>query len=152
MMACLGKNLEMDFMITRNKLLLILTVLFASCGSDPIVTYIPYVYVEEEVNLNDFESLALANVGGFIYIEGGVKGIVVLHSTVSEYLAFERNCTFQPQDECAVISMHSSALYFEDTCCNSSFNLSGWPTGGPAELQLKQYSVFQDGERLLIRN
>lgn len=113
---------------------------------------VPHVIVNVEINLNDIDNVDLSQIGGYIYVEGGVRGIILRRESQDIYRAFDRNCTFQPADECAVVDMHSSGFYMEDTCCNSTFDLSGFPTGGPAEYPLREYGVAVAGDILYIYN
>ena len=113
---------------------------------------IPNVEVNIELNLNDIDNAPLLLVGGYRYIEGGVRGIIVRRASQDTFQAFERNCPYRPQDSCAVVELHSSGFYFEDPCCGSTFDLSGFPTGGPAQFPLKQYSTSRQGDILYIFN
>ena len=38
---------------------------------------VPYVTVNIELNLNDIDNVPLKQIGGFIYVEGGVRGIIL---------------------------------------------------------------------------
>lgn len=122
------------------------------CAGDVNVSPIPNVPVEVEVNLNDIDNVALKQIGGFIYVAGGVRGIIVYRLSQNEYKAYDRNCTFQSTDACAIVSFHSSGFYIEDTCCGSVFDVNGFPTGGPAEFPLKEYQVSRANDLLFITN
>jgi hypothetical protein len=129
-------------------------IIWALVSCKPVLddSEVPYVNVNIEINLNDIDNVALKQIGGFIYIEGGVRGIILRRESQDVYRAFDRNCTFQPDDECAVVEMHSTGFYIEDTCCASTFDLSGFPTGGPAEYPLREYGVAVAGDFLYIYN
>lgn len=137
-----------------NRLLyiIIISIVIISCDPGVEQSNVPIVAVNIEINLSDIDNAPLAQVGGYVYITGGVRGIILRRESQDIYRAFERNCTFQPADECAVVEMHSSGFYMEDTCCNSTFDLSGFPTGGPAEYPLVEYSVAMSGDFLYIYN
>lgn len=136
-----------------SRILAVLAVVFLlACEGDINVSPIPTVPVEVEVNLNDIDNVALKQIGGYIYVSGGVRGIIVYRQSQNEYKAYDRNCTFQPADACAIVSFHSSGFYMEDTCCESVFDLNGFPTGGPAEFPLKEYMVSQGNDILFITN
>ena len=83
---------------------------------------------------------------------GGVKGVIVVRQGAGTYLAFERNCPYQPFDACAVVSLDRSQLFLRDSCCNSQFDLRGQITGGPTSRPLKQYSTSLQGSLLSITN
>lgn len=120
------------------------------CKEDIYLDEIPIVYVEEIINLNNFEYSSLKQIGGFVYLEAGVRGIIVYRKAPDRYLAFERNCPYQPLDECALVKVDESTLFMVDTCCNSTFDFDGYPTGGPARLPLRQYRTFLDQNLLSI--
>ncbi len=131
-------------------MLMLFTTIQYTCNEDPLIDFIPQVFVEETINLNNFEYNRLNNLGGFVYISGGVRGIIIYRKSTSEYLAFERNCSFQPLDECAQVKIDESTLFMIDTCCSSTFNFDGLPTGGPAEIPLRQYMTFLNQNLLTV--
>lgn len=121
------------------------------CGSNNQDS-IPYVPVNIQINLlnPDFQPLSID--GGYVYITGGARGILVYRESSTNYLAFERNCTFEPSADCARIIMDSSNLFMADTCCGSQFDFNGNITGGPAPFNLLQYSTLLNSNYLTITN
>jgi hypothetical protein len=136
---------------TRVFLLWIFLVLIACESSDP-EEQIPVAIVNETINLTNQQYINLQFVGGHVSIPGGVRGISIYRASTEEYRAFERNCSFQPLNTCARIEVDGSGLFFIDTCCSSTFNFDGFPTGGPASLPLRQYTALVDGNFLTIVN
>ncbi len=103
------------------------------------------------VNLNYPQYQKLKLDGGFVYMDGGLKGIILYRANEASYFAFERACPHHPSAGCAIVQVDGSTLFMVDKCCNSSFNFSdGYPTGGPAERPLIQYRVDLDGNVLKI--
>jgi hypothetical protein len=127
-------------------------LLILSCEPVNEVSGIPNVAVSVELNLNDIDNANLKQIGGFVYAQGGVKGLVVIHESKDTYRVFDRNCTFQPSDACAIVEMHSSGFFLNDDCCGSTFDLSGFATGAPAEFPLKEYRTSLGGDILFIFN
>ena len=125
---------------------------FSSCNDTMPDDGIPVVLVDETINLSNYQYQALGVVGGFVYLNAGVRGIIIYRSSVNEYLAIERNCTFQPMDLCADVKVDESTLFLIDTCCNSTFDFNGFPTGGPATIPLRQYKTTLNGNYLTITN
>ena len=111
---------------------------------------IPRVYVHKEINLNSYDYRALNNFGGYVYISGGVRGIIIFRKSTNQYLAFERDCPYQPQDSCALVSVDPSTLYMIDTCCSSEFDFDGNPIAGPAKFPLLQYNTYLNQNYLII--
>jgi hypothetical protein len=130
-----------------------LVVLLASCQPDMSDDPIPFVAFPDFVaNLMAPEYQSLAVVGGYKEINSiGVRGVIVYRLNASTYLAFERNCSFRPNEACATVNVHSSSLYMIDPCCKSSFSFdNGSPTGGVASRPLRQYDTQLVGSELTI--
>lgn len=127
--------------------------LFSHCGETENRTEIPYAIVNESINLNNFDYQPLQFIGGFANIDAGVRGIILYRESQNVYRAFERNCPFQPFDACADVSVDpSSSLFMVDSCCTSTFDFRGFPTGGPASQSMLEYNVTLAGNFLEIRN
>lgn len=135
-------------------------LLATACGSkidDQLL--IPYAPVNLSINITNQQYAALNQVNGAIALptqgpagDGGVKGVIVVRQTAGIFLAFERNCPYQPYNACATVSLDKSRLFMRDSCCNSQFDLQGQPTGGPAARPLKRYSTSLQGTLLNITN
>ncbi|MCU0398850.1 MAG: hypothetical protein MUC73_12200 [Cyclobacteriaceae bacterium] len=115
---------------------------------DPIP---PAVFADIVINLTypEFNDL---NSQGYHYMSGdvGVRGLIIHKKSPTEYLVFERNCSYQPNSACATVEVHSSTLFMQDVCCGSIFNWDGNPTGGPAWRPLRQYVSYLNGTELTI--
>jgi nitrite reductase/ring-hydroxylating ferredoxin subunit len=129
---------------------LFFTLLLDGCSSemsDDPIPYVPFTPIVLNLSLPSYTSLQTS---GFIYVDGGVRGILI-YKNGSSYIAYERNCSFQPNDACATVDMHSSTLYMEDPCCNSTFTPStGQPASGPAWRPLRKYATSLSGNELTI--
>ena len=129
-------------------------ILFFSCGTDLNQGQIPYVQINRELNLNTIEYQDL-NTQGWIYLNGeGVSGLII-RKQGSNYLVFDRVCTFQPKNSCSKVSVEPSNSRMICPCddCKSIFDWSGIPNGGAASLPLVQYtSRLINGRTLKITN
>ena len=123
-----------------------------SCAKDSPVPEIPYVIVNEQINLTNIQYNRLRQVNGYVYINSGVRGILIIRQNTNRYVAIERNCTYDPAAECATVEVDNSGLFLIDPCCNSQFDLSGQVTGGPAAYPLRQYATAVSGNFLYITN
>lgn len=144
-----------DFMNITKALTLGFIFLFSlliACESTGPEDQIPAAIVNETINLTNQQYQNLQFVGGHTSISGGVRGIIIYRATTDEYRAFERNCSFEPLNTCAQVEVEGSGLFMIDTCCTSTFNFDGFPTGGPASLPLRQYPVLLQGNFLTIAN
>ena len=150
--------------VARRPFLFVLHFLFlvlAACGSknndQPLIPYAP---VNLSLNITNQQYAALRVDNGAVALpvsgpagSGGVKGVIVVRQSAGTYLAFERNCPYQPYDACALVSLdRTSRLFMRDSCCNSQFNLQGQITGGPSPRPLKQYSTSLQGSLLNVTN
>lgn len=141
-MAISDKKPEKDFMIIRKVKSWFVLFLLIGCQPDLSDDPIPYVpFTEIVINLSFPEFVSLRTDGGFKEINtGGVRGIIVYRISETSYNAFERNCSFHPNDACATVNVHNSGLYLTDPCCGSTFNFSdGNPSGGIAWRPLRRY-------------
>ncbi len=135
-----------------NSKVLVLIVFISACSpqrSDDPVPFFPFLDIV--INLNFPEFISLRSDGGYVQVNGGVRGIIVYRANSSTYLAYERNCSFRPNEACATVNIHTSGLFMIDPCCNSNFNFSdGNPSGGPAWRPLAQYRTQLSGLTLTI--
>jgi len=115
--------------------------------------YIREVYVNIEIPINQPEFSDLEAIGNSIFVTGGVKGIIIYHSNVNDYRAYDRNCSFEPYEECAYIDSINSTVA-SCYCCTSKFLIdqNGITANGPALLPLKEYYTSFSGGILKIKN
>ncbi|MDP2174896.1 MAG: hypothetical protein Q8K70_03190 [Bacteroidota bacterium] len=142
--------------------LMFLVVLTSSCtknnvNPDPILE-VP-VSITINMALPQYEHLQFQ--GSFVYEQGGVKGIVVVHHSDDQYYAFDRSCSYQPNNQCSKLEVDSSILLFRcgETvnnsfvkCCDSRFSFDGSVFNGPSVFGLKHYNVSKSGNLLNIKN
>jgi hypothetical protein len=139
-------------MITVNRFFkgLILLSLLISCEPDLVDDPIPFQPFAD-INIVLPNHPDLFSDGGYIFVnDGGVRGIILYRKSTTTYLAFERNCSYRPNDACATVDVHASTLFMQDACCGSSFKFDGKPSGGPAWRPLQQYQTFLSGTTLTI--
>jgi nitrite reductase/ring-hydroxylating ferredoxin subunit len=141
-------------MFNRTKLIkiFIIPLIFAIInGCDDNDQWIPNVRVQKSLHLStDLATLGLLQAGNFT---GGVNGIIVFRLADREFNAFDRTCSYQPAENCAVFFNHE-LLLAECPCCESLFELfeSGAVQKGPARRPLKQYRAVVTGDILYISN
>jgi nitrite reductase/ring-hydroxylating ferredoxin subunit len=133
--------------------LLVAAFMMLSCKSDLSDDAIPFVaFADLVINLSAPEFQPLAVNGGFKDIGSiGVRGVFVYRRDAGTYIAYERNCSYHPNEACATVNVHSSNLYLVDPCCNSTFSFTdGSPTGGIAWRPLRIYTTSLMGTQLTI--
>ncbi len=133
------------------RILTLICLLFLSCQKEE--DYIPNVMVDINLNLTLPEFSELQTIGNYIFITGGVKGIIVYHQSFDIYKTYDRNCSYQPSLSCSKIDSVNSTIAICN-CCDSNFLLgqNGQTISGPAILPLKQYPNTFLGEFLHIYN
>lgn len=133
-------------------ILLILLCGLYSCKKGKNQT-IPYVPVNIYINPSDPLYIKLAVPGGWLYLNGGSRGIIVYRRTVEEFVAYDRHCTYNVDDQCGKVSVNSTQIMAVDSCCLSEFVLTdGSVSKGPANQPLHQYQTSWDGNTLRIFN
>ncbi len=125
-----------------------------SCGDKQNHDTIPEVNVNLNIDVGSTMYIELNTIGGWVYLTGGYKGILVYRLGVDEFVAYDRACPHDPFEDCARITMDASNITCSDTsCCGSSFNIiDGGVTTGPSTLPLKRYYTYYDGNLLTINN
>jgi len=131
--------------------LLILTPL--GCEPQMVDDPIPLATFNDVVINLSLPSFSKLRIDGGIYaIDNiGIRGVFVYRVNATTFHAYERNCSYHPNEAGSTINIHSSNLFFQDPSCNSNFNFEeGNPTGGPAWRPLRRYHTDVVGSMLTI--
>jgi nitrite reductase/ring-hydroxylating ferredoxin subunit len=130
----------------------LITCLSLACSKDKN-SNIPLVTVDITIYINNPAYNVIAAPGGWTYINGGSRGIIIYRVSNDEFNAYDRHCTFDSSNSCALVSVDATNINGLDDCCGSKFLLpDGSVTNGPANLPLKQYQTSFDGQVLRIFN
>ena len=114
---------------------------------------IPYVAVDIYIYTNNPSFFNLNAVGGWVYITGGNRGILIYRKSSTEFMTYDRNCTYQSTQPCATVVVDNTNIIATDTCCHSKFSLyDGSVVQNPAAVPLKAYNNTFDGNVLHIYN
>jgi Rieske Fe-S protein len=115
---------------------------------------VPNVVVDIRMYSADPSFLPLNPVGGWVYVNGGNRGILVYRKTLSDFMAFDRTCTYNAADPNEVVKVDpTSNVIAVDAHCGSRFEMTGGGvTQGPATIPLKYYQTTFDGQVLHIFN
>lgn len=138
--------------------LLILGVLFFSeCKKKKktVQDTLPYQTVNITIYPNDPLNFKIQSVGGWMYINGGINGIIVYRKTTSDFVALERTSTYLPNDAGAKVKVQSDNFTLKDTVSNSKWQIiDGAILSGPATQALRLYNTLYDSGTgaLYIRN
>ena len=114
---------------------------------------VPLTQVNINIVLDDPDYLKLKIIGGWEYVSGGSRGIIIYRLSENDFRAYDRHCTFQPSSTCALVSVDANNITASDDCCGSSFLLQdGSVSKPPATTSLKSYNTSFDGTNLRIFN
>lgn len=142
-----------------NIVLSLFAMLLGGCKKgNQIIEQVPvslYIYLNQPLYTN------LKIVNGWVYMAGGVKGIIVYHA-IDGYKAYDRSCTYDPNTPCnpSIYVTSDNITCVDSSCagtttCGSKFILSdGGPISGLATVALVQYrtELNADGTQLHIFN
>jgi len=124
-----------------------------SCKKSSSSSQVPNVFVDITVYTTDPQFFKLNAIGGWVYITGGVRGIILYHQSPDVYMAYDRNCTYNPSDAKANLVVDGSNISAVDSSCGSKFLLyDGSVTKGPAAFPLKAYQTTVNGSAIHIFN
>ncbi|MGB1039730.1 MAG: Rieske (2Fe-2S) protein [Flavobacteriales bacterium] len=128
---------------------LFLLLLIFNCKKDDARAFYPPVDTYINITLVQYNSLAAP--GGWAYVNGGLKGIIVYRRGTDEFIAFDRNCTHNEDNSCGKASVASDNITIECSCDGSTYNIfDGSVTNGPATFPLKGYNTsFNSGNNTL---
>ena len=134
---------------------LIITVfilLSSSCKKEKIER-IPNVPINISIWVNSVEFNALNTIGGWVYVTGGYRGLIIYRLNNDVFVSYDRACPYHPSEEGARIEVEESGLIAVDSLCGSRFFLSdGSVLKGPSTLPMKSYITSFDGTYVTIFN
>ncbi len=115
-----------------------------------------YDFPLADVNLflyiNNPEFFNVEMPGGWMYLNGGVGGILLYRKNLEEFIAYDRASTFNPTSKCQV-SVENDNITINDPCSDSQFLITdGSVMQGPANQPLKRYNTLYNGSNLSIFN
>ncbi len=131
--------------MTRQNIFLLFAfaaLLFGCRKNDAVVNPIPNITFETFINLNLPQYQPLELVGNYAYATGGYKGLLIYRYSPTEFRALDRACSFDPFEECHLLSVDTNAaLWINCACCESRFDFNGFVTNGPALAPMRQYQL-----------
>jgi nitrite reductase/ring-hydroxylating ferredoxin subunit len=127
-------------------------VLLSGCKKDNNAN-IPLVPVNVYIHVNDPAYNNITVPGGWTYLNGGSRGLIVYRASNDAFKVYDRHCTYDATNSCALVSIEVNNITGLDDCCGSKFRITdGSVTQGPANLSLKEYQNSFDGNTLHIYN
>jgi hypothetical protein len=138
-------------------LALVLVFFFSNCKKkEPVPVAqnpVPSVPVNISIYPNDPLYFKVQAIGGWMYLDGGINGIVLYRKTEQEFVALERSSTKSPSDAKSRVLVQSDNFTLKDTVSASTWSiLDGSVMKGPAVWPLRKYGSTYDGNLLKIIN
>lgn len=131
--------------------LVIATILISSScnknGTNPVPN-IPFD-ITIDITLPSYSNLT--GVGGWTYVNGGSRGIIVYRRAIDEFVAFDRHSPADPEGTCFLPLYPDSDnfLQLNDTCNNAKFSLYDGSPVSNSQYGLRQYRTVFNGTDLL---
>ncbi|MBT4774489.1 MAG: Rieske 2Fe-2S domain-containing protein [Crocinitomicaceae bacterium] len=114
---------------------------------------IPYVNVDIYINISNPAYFHLTSIGGWDYVAGGSRGLIVYRELDNTFNAYDRHCTYNAENACGTAEVDSTGLQIACDCDGSIYQLyDGSIIQGPATLPLHQYRTDFNGSVLHIYN
>jgi hypothetical protein len=129
-----------------------LSLYLCSCGDNSPASSIPYVTINKVIDLNNLPYQRLQFDNGYVYENGGYRGLIIYRKSAGNYYVYERACTYAPLKNCEVVEADVSGFFLKDDCCKSQFDWEGRPLSGVARFDLLRYRTSLSGSLLYITN
>lgn len=115
------------------------------------------VYVDIKFSATNANYYQLMDVGGYVYIKGGVKGIFVYNVNNQDYKAYDRCCPVDKGADALIYDDKLKCLRHEDTInnCNTRYSVilnGGAIYGSKGKFPLKEYKCINNKGFFTIYN
>jgi hypothetical protein len=112
---------------------------------------VPFVPVDITIDIQLPSYSNLQGVGGWTYLNGGSRGIIVYRKAIDEFVAFDRHAPSDPEGSCpiALYPDNQNFLQLIDSCNNAVFSLYDGSPVSNSIFGLRQYATQFNGNNLL---
>ena len=112
---------------------------------------VPFVPVDITIDMQLPSYSNLQGVGGWTYLNGGSRGIIVYRKAIDEFVAFDRHAPSDPDGSCpiALYPDNQNFLQLIDSCNNAVFSLYDGSPVSNSIFGLRQYATQFNGNNLL---
>lgn len=129
-----------------------LLLLLPACRKEQ-TTGVPPTAVDFTININFPEYASLQVPGGWVYVTGGSRGIILYRKNQDQFVALDRHCPYQPENLCRVTVDDTQVMARDTTCCGSAYLLDGGGVvNGPSSFGLRTYNTLFNGTTLRVYN
>ncbi len=114
---------------------------------------VPNVYVNFTVDIGVGQYTELQLIGGWIYVTGGYRGIILYRNSMEEVVALDRTSTYKPETLGNQVQVEPNNLFAADTLHGMRYLLmDGSVVEGPVTTPLKRYRTTLNGNMLMVYN
>ena len=112
---------------------------------------VPFVPVDVTIDIQLPSYSDLQGVGGWTYLNGGSRGIIVYRKGIDEFVAFDRHSPADISGTCPLPLYPDSQnfLQLKDSCNNAVFSLYDGSPVSNSIYGLRQYATQFNGNNLL---
>lgn len=112
---------------------------------------VPFVPVDVTIDIQLPSYSDLQGVGGWTYLNGGSRGIIVYRKGIDEFVAFDRHSPADIDGSCPapLFPDDQNFLQLIDSCNNATFSLYDGSSISGSNYGLRQYATQFNGNNLL---
>lgn len=135
----------------QNIFILILLILFSGCKKNSKNNPVPNITFDITINIDLPSYSNLVGVGGWTYVSGGSKGIIVYRKATDLFVAFDRHSPKDPDGVCQkpLTPDVDNFLQLIDSCSGAKFSLYDGSAISESEFGLRQYQTSWNGTNSL---
>lgn len=136
--------------LVKLQIFLLLFVLLGACKKHKQHP-VPNIAFDFQIDLTLPSYSALNGVGGWCYVTGGLKGILVYRKSYDVFVAWERQSPEDPEGACSsgLIPNEDNFLQLDDPCSEAQFSMYDGSPIANSEWGLRGYQAQWDGSNIL---
>lgn len=129
--------------------ILILTLSLFACKKNNSKHPVPSIPFDITIDLTLPSYSDLNGVGGYAFVNGGSKGIIVYRRSIDEFIAFDRHSPADLDGSCStpLTPDSSNFLILNDICNSATFSLYDGSPISNSDFGLRQYTTTWDGNQ-----
>lgn len=112
---------------------------------------VPSVAMDATIDINLPSYNALTGVGGWCYVVGGSRGVIVYRRAENDFIAFDRHSPADPDGTCPepLYPSKDNFLTLIDSCNNATFSLYDGSAISNSDFGLRLFQTSWNGSNLL---
>lgn len=135
----------------QNIFILLLFFSFSGCKKNSNQNPVPSYSFDITINIDLPSYSQLTGVGGYTYVSGGSRGIIVYRRAIDDFVALDRHSPKDPNGTCPqpLVPDIDNFLQLNDTCSGAKFSLYDGSAINGSEYGLRQYQTNWNGTNML---